>query len=485
MIIFIAGFLKAYLSSGLIAGALFALWRPVFGRNTTAYIGCALASGPLIGGPLYYLAFSRTMLVEFQTVLSALGVTLAILSSGVVFFGTDERPRSAGRIRFALSLFFIAVVCTLGTFSIANFVYDQALTATTVLNTELIVNMGAIIIGAGLITFLAPLTGHIHLTLGRSIALTFFLILCIFPVLDGAAEAMLGMMRMEMMEITKLRLSFVARAMGLHDLYSYIQLTAMGVLVVIFHFKRPRLEPRVLPSMNNALRRKARSKVLFEKRWARAAVASFFVILSPLLYYDLYAAKPPRITRPTSILPGGDGLVRIKIDDVKDGKLHRYSHITSDGTKVRFFLINRYPGSNKIGVVYDACQICGATGYNQEGNDVVCLACNVRIFIPSIGKTGGCNPIPLDHEVQGDTMVISEAVLNRGARYFSELVEIKVKDPVTGKELINLKAPHRYDYKGRTYFFESERSLETFRNDPEKYSGEEPPRYFGARPEGE
>jgi YHS domain-containing protein len=52
-----------------------------------------------------------------------------------------------------------------------------------------------------------------------------------------------------------------------------------------------------------------------------------------------------------------------------------------------------------------------------------------------------------------------------------------VKDPVTEKELDNLKAQYRYEYKGRNYFFESEASEEKFRTSPETYIGDVQSRY--------
>ena len=119
-------------------------------------------------------------------------------------------------------------------------------------------------------------------------------------------------------------------------------------------------------------------------------------------------------------------MVRIKIDEVKDGNLHRYSFVTDDGHVVRFFLINRARGGqSRIGVVYDACMLCGDTVYIQEKNEIICLACNVRIFIPSIGKAGGCNPIPLQHSIEGGEVVIRAVDLDQGTRYFSEVIAIK------------------------------------------------------------
>jgi YHS domain-containing protein len=120
-------------------------------------------------------------------------------------------------------------------------------------------------------------------------------------------------------------------------------------------------------------------------------------------------------------------------------------------------------------------------GYLQNNNEIICIACNVRMFKPTIGKEGGCNPIPLKHAIEGDSIVITARDLDSGARYFSEVIRIKVKDPVTGKDLDNLKAPFKYEYKGRTYYFESEKSMEQFKASPDTYAGDLPPRYYRAQ----
>ena len=293
-----------------------------------------------------------------------------------------------------------------------------------------------------------------------------------------SAEVLLGLMRLEMIEVTSGRLSFVAKVAQYSYVLPYIHVLIMSILSFFFFTKRTIPASHDLSGMEKATRRKALSRVLLEARWLKCAVASVFIVFVFLLYHDLYASRPPKLSTPISISPGPDGLIKIKIDDVRDGKLHRYSFVTDDGHVVRFFMINRSRTQNRIGVVYDACMLCGDMGYIQEKNEVICIACNVRIFIPSIGKPGGCNPIPLDHKVEDSHIVISAEELDKGARYFSEVISIKVKDPVTGKELNNLKAPYRYEYKGRIYFFESAESWEKFKASPETYTGKLQSRYF-------
>ncbi|OCG45293.1 hypothetical protein A9G35_06565 [Gilliamella sp. Choc5-1] len=76
---------------------------------------------------------------------------------------------------------------------------------------------------------------------------------------------------------------------------------------------------------------------------------------------------------------------------------------------VRFIVIKK--SENAYGVGFDACDICGASGYYQRGNQVVCILCDVVMNIATIGFSGGCNPVPLKYEIIDGNMVIRPANL--------------------------------------------------------------------------
>ena len=143
---------------------------------------------------------------------------------------------------------------------------------------------------------------------------------------------------------------------------------------------------------------------------------------------------------------------------------------TRDGKAVRFFVINRYPDKLRFGVVFDACLLCGDQGYVMEGNQVICVACGVHIFIPSIGKAGGCNPVPIENWHNDEKeLVIPGKELATGVNYFSTVMTIKVTDPVDGSTLTNTSADYKYSYGGKTWFFSSEANYERFRETPEQF----------------
>ena len=68
-------------------------------------------------------------------------------------------------------------------------------------------------------------------------------------------------------------------------------------------------------------------------------------------------------------------------------------------------------------------------------------------------------------------ILINRTSLEEGLNLFSTIVEIDVKDPISGTQMKNTKTEHKYNYEGKTYFFESEKNLDLFRDNPEKYLG--------------
>lgn len=104
-----------------------------------------------------------------------------------------------------------------------------------------------------------------------------------------------------------------------------------------------------------------------------------------------------------------NGLLVIPLETINDGNLHRFGYETRDGTIVRFIIIKK--SENAYGVGLDACDICGATGYYQRGDQVVCSLCDVVMNIATIGFPGGCNPVPLKFEILDGRMVIKPIYL--------------------------------------------------------------------------
>jgi uncharacterized membrane protein len=74
---------------------------------------------------------------------------------------------------------------------------------------------------------------------------------------------------------------------------------------------------------------------------------------------------------------------------------------------LRFFTIKKPDGAMQA--CMDACEICGDLGYYQDTNGLNCRNCGAPINLPTLGQTGGCNPIPVSSKVVGDQLQVDAA----------------------------------------------------------------------------
>jgi high-affinity iron transporter len=110
---------------------------------------------------------------------------------------------------------------------------------------------------------------------------------------------------------------------------------------------------------------------------------------------------------PATPLTANDGVVSIDTTPLADGHVHFYSVPVGEQT-VRVFAVD-VGGEPKT--CFDACEICGDQGYFEDGSSLVCRNCTSPIVKSSLGRHGGCNPIPLAHTSHGNTLEIREADL--------------------------------------------------------------------------
>src|SRR5262249_11115702 len=114
------------------------------------------------------------------------------------------------------------------------------------------------------------------------------------------------------------------------------------------------------------------------------------------------------VRAPGESLAMRDGEARFDTGPLVDGHLHFYEVAVGDQT-VRFFALKV---GDDVRTCFDACEICGDKGYYERGPELICRNCTAPIVRTSLGRTGGCNPIPVPHHaVAGTTVAVSEADL--------------------------------------------------------------------------
>ncbi|WP_159566318.1 Fe-S-containing protein [Budvicia diplopodorum] len=344
-----------------------------------------------------------------------------------------------------------------------------AITATNVINTDLLLNVSAVVTGIIIVAFAGVLLANVVRQV-RGLRWSLLLLLALLLLAPLSGELMLVLMKLQTIGLTKPMLSYVAKVTNASGLINCI-CGGLLLLSALIYLVRMVLPLRAAQAERRPIEhRKAVAHYQHARRVLLMTVAFALIIAGSQLYWDKIASQPPRLSEALPVTLNADGLVHIPLEQVKDGKLHRFVWVADDGKAVRFFVINRYQDKLRLGVVFDACLLCGDQGYVMEGNQVICVACGVRIFIPSIGKPGGCNPVPIDEWETTDTdLVISKKSLESGLSYFNTIVTLEVTDPVDGSKLTNTKAEHRYNYAGKTYFFSNAANYEAFRDTPEKF----------------
>lgn len=112
------------------------------------------------------------------------------------------------------------------------------------------------------------------------------------------------------------------------------------------------------------------------------------------------------------------GVIRMPVETFEDYAAHYYTYIHDD-QPIEFFVLKSEDG--EVRAAFNACDVCYSSlqGYSQDGQVMVCNNCGSRFPADQINIVrGGCNPSPLDRNVEGNYLVLNPSDIIRGARYF-------------------------------------------------------------------
>jgi high-affinity iron transporter len=193
-----------------------------------------------------------------------------------------------------------------------------------------------------------------------------------------------------------------------NELFFFVFIFGATALLILREWPKPSfLGPG--QGVNEAGRRLLESQHRRQRNWMIAAASACLVVILVLTADFIYAranSAPPSV-RP--IAAEGDR-VRVPLSAVQDGDLHLFTTDLGGGRAVRFMVIKKPDG---WGTALDACRICGAEGYRQDGQNVICRHCGSAIYVPSIGQAGGCNPIGVPSHIDGADLLLDISRLSQ------------------------------------------------------------------------
>jgi len=178
-------------------------------------------------------------------------------------------------------------------------------------------------------------------------------------------------------------------------------------------FSQPK--PARLPEYNPAQYRKILAQAIHKRRWGAGVIIALLLMTTTSSAGSYVANKQAEIVPAVPVVAEA-GSVDVDLEVVKDGHLHRFVYRASSGEMVRYIVILK--GGSAYGVGLDACEICGATGYYERDNQVICKLCDVQMNKATIGTRGGCNPIPIEYTIADGKLKVPQAELEKSAKIF-------------------------------------------------------------------
>lgn len=112
--------------------------------------------------------------------------------------------------------------------------------------------------------------------------------------------------------------------------------------------------------------------------------------------------------------------VTYPVTQFSDGKARHFSHKTSDGIIIKYFVVKSSDGV--IRAAFDACDVCWpeGKGYSQRGDFMVCNNCGKQFKTTRVNEvSGGCNPAPLTRRIENNQVIIKSDDIENGKRYFN------------------------------------------------------------------
>ncbi len=196
-----------------------------------------------------------------------------------------------------------------------------------------------------------------------------------------------------------------------NELFFFVLIFGAAALLVLREWQSATHSKASKEAAGEAEKRLLDSQNRRQRTWMIAAATACLVVILVLTADFIYAranSAPPSSMPITAV--GNE--VRVPLSQVQDDKLHLFT-VNVGGQSLRFMIIRK---PNGFGTALDACRICGAEGYRQDGQNVVCRHCGSAIYVPSVGDQGGCNPIGVVSHIDGGDIVMDLHTLGQAAQ---------------------------------------------------------------------
>lgn len=122
----------------------------------------------------------------------------------------------------------------------------------------------------------------------------------------------------------------------------------------------------------------------------------------------------------TRVSPDGEGVVRIDVSDLDPGQVRFYRFLNRGNQEVKFLVGRDRTGTIQVGFDASESHAKVGRGFRAEGDWVIDDKCDTASRLEEVNQGGGgCRPVPLEHRVVGEQLVLQESDILRGWRLFN------------------------------------------------------------------
>ncbi len=283
-----------------------------------------------------------------------------------------------------------------------EFTYD----GTTLLSTNFLFKLVGYI--TALVLNLLLVIGISKIIKKKNIKAVWSYILIIFlPIIfQEAMLALKPMMARRMFPMIRWLFHLLVFVLNNNNIFTYYALTIVFFLSISLWARSYTIRESY---SNVAELRKIKANKRNSRRWCKTVIIVAILSIVTLTTLKSYNEREVELSPSEEYILEGN-TIKIPLEQIDDGHLHRFTYETEQGVGVRFIVIKKGPVSYGVGL--DACEICGATGYYERKDGVVCKRCDVVMNITTIGFKGGCNPIPFEYSIEDGNLKVEGTTLD-------------------------------------------------------------------------
>lgn len=126
------------------------------------------------------------------------------------------------------------------------------------------------------------------------------------------------------------------------------------------------------------------------------------------------------LSRHERVTPDAEGVVRIDVSDLDSGQVRFYRFLNRGNQEVKFLVGRDRHGVLQVGFDASETHARVGRGFRAEGDWVIDNKCDTASRLEEVNQGGGgCRPVPLEHRVAGDQLLLQESDILRGWRLFN------------------------------------------------------------------